>query len=292
MSRRPPELLLPRRREWNWWAIGASIVLHVLLFSIPGAYWFRDGVPHRPSYTPLVIDLPVVEMPYVPPEPERRDQARQVPPPLVEEAPATETVPPGQQIAVEEPGGLPDAPVDTAAGMPSPTGTGRQTVPSLRPRMGDGKLWVRPLPLAPQELAQRLTRSHFELVDSAVSAIVQAYIDSIVNTPSPLDARPPSWTTKIAGKTFGLDANNIYLGGLKIPSAVLALLPLPAMSNIDLRNAHRLNDIRADLQYAAARAQTMEDFKQAIRELREQREREREFERNQRRSPADTTRTP
>lgn len=288
--RPPPELLLPRRRGRNWWAIAASILLHLLLFAIPGAYWFREGaLPPRPIYSPIIVDLPVVDMPWVLPEPERRERARPIPAPVEEEEPGTDPTEPGLPIAAEEPG-FPEAPVDTAAGPPSPTGTGRRTVPSLRPQMGEGTLWVRPLPLAPQELAQRLTRSHFELVDSAVSAIVQAYIDSIVRTPAPLDARPPSWTTKIAGKTFGLDANNIYLGGLKIPTAVLALLPLPAMSNIDLRNAHRLNDIRADLQYAAARAQTMEDFKRAIRELRAQREREREFERNQRRSPADTTR--
>ena len=47
--------------------------------------------------------------------------------------------------------------------------------------------------------------------------------------------KPPSWTTKIAGKTFGIDQNYIYFAGLKIPSAILAL-PLPTMSNVDLRN--------------------------------------------------------
>jgi hypothetical protein len=129
-------------------------------------------------------------------------------------------------------------------------------------------------------------------VDSAVSEIVQAYIDSVLRAPVPFDARPPSWTTTIGGKTFGIDSRNIYLGGLKIPTAILALLPLPQMSNIDLRYAQRMRDIQADLQYAAQRAQTMEEFKKAIKEVREQRDREREFERNQRRAPADTSRTP
>jgi hypothetical protein len=179
--------------------------------------------------------------------------------------------------------------VDTTAGTPSPEGTGKQSVPLLRPSLGAGKLWVRPLPLAPRELAQRLSRSHYELVDSAVSEIVQAYIDSIMKAPVPFDARPPSWTTQIAGKTFGIDSKNIYLGGLKIPTAILALLPIPQVSNIDLRYAQRMKDIQADLQYAAQRAQTMEEFKKAIKDVREKRSRELEFERNQRRTPVDST---
>jgi hypothetical protein len=60
------------------------------------------------------------------------------------------------------------------------------------------------------------------------------------------------------------------------------------MNNMDLRYSQRLNDIRADLQYAAQRSQNMEEFKRAIRELRERREREHEFDRNQKKAPADT----
>ena len=71
----------------------------------------------------------------------------------------------------------------------------------------------------------------------------------------------PSWTTEIAGKKFGLDSKNIYIAGLKIPAAVLALLPIPA-GNIDQNRAYNhLMDLRADLLYAAQRAQTMEEFK-------------------------------
>jgi hypothetical protein len=44
-------------------------------------------------------------------------------------------------------------------------------------------------------------------------------------------------------------------------------------------------DIRGDIMYAAQRARTMEEFKIMIREMRERKEREREFERNQRTAP-------
>ena len=57
-------------------------------------------------------------------------------------------------------------------------------VGSIGPGLADGRLWVRPLPLPPRELAKRLTKRHAELVDSAVTAIVQGYLDSIANDPS------------------------------------------------------------------------------------------------------------
>jgi len=182
--------------------------------------------------------------------------------------------------------------------LPRDTGTVRTAAPPaaadpqvrggiarIGPARGDGALWVQPLPLAPRELAQRLTRSHVELVDSAVSAIVQAYIDSVVAAPALPGAAPPSWITQIEGQTFGIDSRYIYLGPLRIPTALLALLPLPGGNNGDLQEGRRMAAIRADLAYAVRRAETMDDFKKAIREIRERREREREFARNARLRP-------
>ena len=155
----------------------------------------------------------------------------------------------------------------------------------IGPGLAQGRLWVRPLPLPPRELAQRLTRTKAQLVDSAVTAIVQAYLDSIANDPASRNQGLPSWTTEIAGRKFGLDSKNIYIAGLKIPAAVLALLPIP-VGNIDQNRAYNhLMDLRTDLMYAAQRAQNMEEFKTMIREMRERKEREREFERNQRTAP-------
>jgi hypothetical protein len=135
-------------------------------------------------------------------------------------------------------------------------------------------------------LAQRLTRSQAELLDSVVTAVVQAYLDSIANDSTTRKAELPSWTTEIAGKKFGIDSKNIYIAGIKIPAAVLALLPLAGGGNIDQNRAYnRLMDLRQDLLYAARRAETMEEFKQIIREIRARKERERELERNQRTAP-------
>jgi hypothetical protein len=159
----------------------------------------------------------------------------------------------------------------------------------IGPGLADGRLWVRPLPLPPRELAQRLTRSKADLLDSAVSTIVQAYLDSIASDPVSKNVGMPSWTTEVAGKKFGIDSKNIYIAGLKIPAAVLALLPI-STGNIDQNRAYnRLMDLRADLLYAAQRAQTLDEFKQVIREIRLRKEREREFEKNQRTAPPPET---
>ncbi len=175
------------------------------------------------------------------------------------------------------------APDTGSAPPPRPRAIGR-----IGAGLADGKLWVRPLPLPPKELAQRLTRNHVDLVDSAVTAIVQGYLDSIAADPSARAQGLPSWTKDIAGKKFGIDSANVYIAGLKIPAIVLALLPLPA-ANVDQnrnRAYNHLMDMRADLQYAAQRAENLEEFKAMIRDMRLRKEREREFERNQRTAPA------
>ena len=136
------------------------------------------------------------------------------------------------QLPTEVTGPVPDRPVplDTAAvavettrdTTNGPTGprpgpeTGR-----VGPALGDGKLWVRPLPLPPRDLARAVARSQSELVDSAVTAIVQAYIDSVLSV-APANELLPRWTTKVGNQTLGLDAQWIYLGPIKVPTALVA----------------------------------------------------------------------
>jgi hypothetical protein len=174
--------------------------------------------------------------------------------------------------------------------VPSPgEEAGASRAGRIGPGLAEGRLWVRPLPLPPRELAERLSQDRAELVDSAVSAIVQAYLDSIASDPASKNVGLPSWTTEVAGRKFGLDSKNIYIAGLKIPAAVLALLPIPG-GNIDQNRAYnRLMDLRGDLLYAARRAETLEEFKEVIREIRLRKEREREFEKNQRTAPPPET---
>lgn len=269
-----------------------SAAAHLLLVAL----WRVEGrlpdVVRQPAIQMVTLPPPELqsapELPELPQEPvraRRQPQPRAVPRPSrpgPAPAPAPAPAPPPQPPA-----------------QPAPADTGAAPAASARigPSLAQGRLWVRPLPLPPRELAQRVTRSHTELVDSAVTATVQAYLDSIAADPTLRNAELPSWTTEIEGKTFGIDSRNIYIAGLKIPAAVLALLPVPASGNPDQRRAYQhLQDMRADIQRAAMRAQNAQEFKEMIRDMRERKEREREFERNQRTpppripAPADTIR--
>ncbi len=280
---RPPlELRPPRPPRWSLLALGASVAIHALLMlgSVDG----RLPNSRRPPARLIVLGSPdegrAVDMRYQSRRPVpaggRRVQkaARPHPPASVRASP---------NVLVETKPRTVPAANDSGAVTPASAGVER-----IGPGLARGRLWVRPLPLPPKELAGRLTRSHAQLVDSAVSAVVQAFLDSVAAEPANRDARLPSWTTEVAGKKFGLDSRNLYVAGLKIPAAVLALLPLPG-GNLDQNKAYsHIMDLRSDIQYAARRAENAEEFKQMIRDMRQRKEREREFARNQRHAPGAT----
>jgi len=289
-------LWLPRPKRWSTWAIAISVGVHALLFLVKvGAYAPPGRLPPARIYLlprgaegQRVFDMPFQQ----PGGAATRGRASGITPrPEQEQAPAPEPevvqpAPAAPPAIVQEPTPAPPARPDTGAGP---------GVRRIGPAMGEGKLWVRPLPAPPRELAQTLAQTHAQLVDSAVSAIVQEFVDSILSAPAQPGAALPSWTTQILGKTFGLDSKYIYLGGLKIPAAVLALLPIKGGGvTMEYSQANRLALIREDLARASSRAQNLEDFKRAIRELRAERERLKELERNQKLKPEkkDTTKSP
>jgi hypothetical protein len=285
---RPPEIRLPPRVRWPWLAVAVSVAVHgLLLFGWVGGR--RPDVPHRPAEL-IVLTAPAegpvaIRMPYHEPRPEGPRG-----PGLTGRRPSRPALRPRPQPVAAVPPAEPErpvVPVDTVGAPPQPP---QPSLGLIGPGLADGRLWVRPLPLPPKELAERLRPGHAQLVDSAVNAIVQAYLDSIASDPGARAQALPSWTKEIAGKKFGIDSKNIYIAGLKIPAAVLALLPIPA-GNIDQNRAYNhLMDLRADLQYAAQRSANLDEFKSMIRDMRLRKEREREFERNQRTAPppADT----
>lgn len=173
-----------------------------------------------------------------------------------------------------------------SASAPIPNGRPRAGI--LGPGLGEGRLWVEPLPLAPRQLASVLTHQDPKaLADSFVTQIVQQYLDSIAHDPDVASLKPPSWVAEVNGKKFGIDASHIYIAGLKIPTALLALLPIGGGGNqrpID----HNLEGMAYDLRVAGARARNLDEFRDAVRALRARNERDREFERNRETAPSDT----
>ena len=255
-------------------AVGISLALHSLLFLVV----IHGRLPQVPGRRPSLIVLPEPE-----PDQQRSSPVRHYIP-LLEQGRGTvpRPLPPVRPLPADtarrlEP--VTEEPVlDSAVVSHSPAGR-------IGPALGDGRLWVRPLPLPPRALARRLRPSHIELVDSAVTAIVQQYLDSIAREPGADQVPLPNWTTTVAGSKFGLDSRNIYIAGLKIPAAVLALLPIPATGNQQTALDHNGQWIAEDLRRAAQRSTTMEEFKRAVRELRVEKQRQKDLERAQRERP-------
>ena len=262
---------LPRRSRFSWIAVVVSVAVHSLLLFVV----IEGRLPEIPARQHLIV--------LQPPEP---DQVRAYPMPYSAPRPfigkgiSKAPLPPANPLPVKEPPTTPPVETPTSPDTVVPHARYGRLIPDL----GDGRLWVRPLPLPPQELAKRLDKTNAELVDSAVTQIIQAFLDSVGNAAGAENAELPNWTKEVDGLKFGLDSKNIYIAGLKIPAAVLALLPIPAATN-QQKAFKRDGIIYDDLRRAAQRAQTMDDFKEAIRKLREQRQRELEFERAQRESP-------
>lgn len=283
---RPPELTLPRPPRWSRVAAAISVAVHALLLF----GWIEGRLPFVPPPTERLVYLPPAAGPVevtLPPVAPPRGRglgasrgiatARRASPGRVAEAPPDTA----RRVVRAAPPPPPPSPPDTSAAASKPAAApGRITGPG----MAAGRLWTNPLPLPPKELAERLSKkSHTELVDSAVTAVVQAFLDSIAAEPGADRVALPSWTKQIGGKTFGIDAHNIYIAGLKIPAVVLGLLPLHGGGNIDQNHAYQhLQDLRDDLLRAAQRSETKDDFKEAVKELRAEKEREHDMARNQR----------
>ncbi|HWA58177.1 MAG TPA: hypothetical protein VG692_13040 [Gemmatimonadales bacterium] len=266
-------------RRPNWLAIAVSLVVHSLLLLV--VVRGRPPVnPSRPNQV-ILVPLPGPEPDRVVPMPQVRERVDRGPAPVPQAAPPA-PVHLIDSLPERKPEAVAPARLDTASAPGAPADR-------IGPGLATGRLWVRPLPVPPKELAKRLQRSHTELVDSAISALAQAYMDSVAREPGADRVVLPDWTTEVNGAKFGLDSRNIYIAGLKIPAAVLALLPIPPGGNQSRALDHSGQWIADDLRRAASRAQTLDEFKQAVRELREQKQWEKDMQRAQRELPADTT---
>lgn len=285
---RPLDLGFPARRGWSRVALAISVVVHILLFCGP----IESRPPERhpwPELSLIPVPQPATQtdnpdVVYLAP----RGNARIPLPPIRQPAvPSTGHSRPADQI--------PEVAPSLRDGVITPPDSGTTTAERGRVRIGpdygDGVGWVRPVPFSPVDLARHLERSHIQQVDSAVTAIMQAFLDSLANEQGAA-LKLPDWTTTLAGTKFGIDSKYIYVAGLKIPAALLALLPIPGGNVSQDRALDHVIDMRADIEQAARRAQNMEDFKRAIREIRDRKQRERDFERAQREPPPPADQSP
>lgn len=283
--RAPLRLGLPRERRAGWPALAASVLAHAVVLAVVVSVVRVRVSLVTPESRVRMVELPVYREPARP---------RPMAPSVAQQPP--ETTSPARQVATpaERPGvaqrAVPDssgAVRDSSGAAPGAEpegGTGGVPAGRIGAALASGKLWVRPLPLPPRELAARLTGDAGEMPDSVVSRVIQVFLDSLAADPSSRGAQLPSWTTNIAGAKFGLDSKWIHVAGLRIPAALLALLPIPFGGN-EQRAFDRSEWLYEDLRQASQRSGNLAEFKTTIREIRERKEAEREFERNRRTPP-------
>ncbi len=191
-------------------------------------------------------------------------------------APARATTPLRGLVApVTTPTALP--PVPTNAGQPGGVDGGRgRAIDAVSATTG----------IVPGEVDPRLARdaheffpapkTHAERVDSAVRASIYAYNDSVARAMAAAGKKPGDWTFEKNGQKWGIDGNKIYLGKFAIPSAVLAALPIRIQGNPgEAINDRLVTTRRADLLLHADAAFHDNEFKSAVKRIRERKDKER-----------------
>lgn len=153
------------------------------------------------------------------------------------------------------------------------TGTGRDVAGSgaatgVVPRLPDPRI-----PLSGEPMA-RIPRSVAENVDSIVDLAIGVYNDSMAIAAR--QRKPGDWTVKGKnGETWGWDKGGIRLGKFTIPNALLALLPLNAGGGGSPIEARSVAYIRQDVMANAQRSVSEDEFRAAVKRIRERKERER-----------------
>jgi len=293
---------------------GVSIAVHLVVFIVLLA--IVTGVPlsEREHVVPLAIGAPENQVTrYLVPAPAARPKlAQRVRRPTtglgarVVPEPQPETRPSASLKARVLPGAhVPDTTRVAAAARNPVEGTHRLATPGY----GDGRLWIPPVDILqlgrPLPLAKLLASGGggggggggpptVATLDSTVTARLQAFLDTMPPDSFAVPEGTPRWTAKINGRTWGIDGKWIYLGGLKLPAALLALLPFP-QGNIDqARGNAALMQMREDIMQAAQRAATAAEFNEYVKELRarkdkERRERLEKEQKEKQKAVADTT---
>lgn len=148
------------------------------------------------------------------------------------------------------------------AGGTSP-GTG------MVPSYSDARVWAPPREWTPGPKSPR------QVVDSVIDVAVGAYIDSVTTATANRGRDPGDWTYGKGDTKWGVDPKWIHFGKVKVPTALLAMLPINAQAN-PAWNARERAATRWDIDFHAQRALTEDEFRKSVKRIRERMERERQ----------------
>jgi len=154
------------------------------------------------------------------------------------------------------------------AGPPEPAGGSGEVIGEggatrgVRPSYTDPRVW------APPGAVVAAPRTDDEVRDSSLAVAIKVYNDSVAL--AGLQRKPGDWTFKKDGKRYGLEQGRLLLGDLSVPLPFSLQAP-PAVSERN-RMAER---IRAEIELQSRRALNEDEFRTAVRRIRERKERER-----------------
>jgi len=171
----------------------------------------------------------------------------------------------------EVPAVIPEAPRQAAApaGGAGPVVGAGGSVQGIRPEFTDPRIWApnAPVIVAPMSPKQK--------IDSVISERLREVEDSLNGMPH--ERAPGDWTFNHGGKKYGIDQKYIHLGDFSLPTALLALLPLNVTGNPSTYESGKRNALmRSEIQDQAARMARDEDFRSAVKALRDRKEKERQ----------------
>jgi len=136
-------------------------------------------------------------------------------------------------------------------------------------------------------------------MDSVVTADIERARDSMAaNAYSPNKFERGDWTYEKDGKKYGIDNQYIRLGKFSIPNVLLGLLPLNAQGNPIAADRDRaMASLRQEILYQSQGSLNEQEFRKAVKALRERKERERQQQEKDKApktiaSPAPTTPSP
>lgn len=247
-----------------------SIVIHafviVALAMITFHYPIESllGVPHGEVVKPEKIRF--IVLPKGPAEPIGNGANPKAAPPKGAPAPlrAPDRIPVGLPPIAPPSQGAASGRAGGTGGAPTGVATG------VEPRLPDPRIALEPGTFTPIPL----TRA--QAIDTLVKAIFRAYGDSVAVAEGQKGRDPTDWTIKKGDQTWGIDPKYIHLGKFSIPTAVLAALPLKGgngMSPVDIRSQQF---IRQDIMQHAQDAITEDEFRAAVKRIRERKEKERQ----------------
>ncbi len=264
-----------RRARATLVSVGVHVLLvfalwHVLQFPRAIGSLFEDR-PQSASRAERVqfvtVSPPAAQGPATAPRTPPSRPGASAPGPTVSPAPTPAPLVPPAEV----PSTLPPVPKGTEGPVSGPLASGRGPVKGVQPGYTEPRIWIQPEVVTPPALTGDAK------LDSAINARVMAYRDSVATYAiQPNKFERGDWTVGKDGNKYGIDKQFIRLGKFSIPTALLGLLPMNQQGNpIAYEREKRLAMMRNEILAQASQAMNEEEFRRAVKAIRERKEKER-----------------